>query len=766
MNGAQRYLLIAAFTCGLFLASEFVWAGSQAVVALPAMSGKKPVWTINIDPSGTNGNAYGSIKIQATSVTGPVVRDRTLRIEIYVNGYGEGQYDEHVTAYLKVPEGSAAVAESIEYPHRQFLNQCLVKVFEDGELLLTTNVNSGSRNNNNYEYESVGFLVIDSDMPLPTIRDQWRTKYHAKNSPFADKNNLPDVRALLTLFPSRASPPQSDLENIANDADLLTALDQIDAVNIVHPTELSSRWLALSNANFTIISREDLVALQKQQEPEFEALARWCVAGGTLIVYGGSQEELPAELDELLRTTPTKPTAPYKWSSPIPLDYQETVANLDNSRNRNVGMQPSQPAYNYTKPPENAPFRFRRHGFGNVVAWHGAKPFPGTVLNWGWLFNSIGSDRFLWTHRHGMSHKGENNDYWNFLVPGIGQTPVYSFMGMIGLFMLLIGPLNYYFLGRIKRLSLLLVTVPTVAFIFTFGLVFFAIFSDGFSSRARVRSFTVLENGRAAAMSRQMIFAAFVPSAGMEFPSDTAVYCLHHHPQDVATGYNQYYFQNDSEWNNGRLQLRRRYLASREQRQFMVLRSTACSAQLAVEELPAEKSLAPNAPGPAIRVTNRLGQPLPMCVLHGTNDEVYTIEDLKDKASVEIRPTPEAELQKFRLRWRAKLQENALEFPVGFNTNQFGSLSRRRWSPNYGNNQSGNYSQGNGVLEQGMFLADNITSLQQTYTTSNNKVITLSRKYFVVLSAPLTGDDQESLVPVGLPGVHILQQSHVVEGSW
>ena len=106
-----------------------------------------------------------------------------------------------------------------------------------------------------------------------------------------------------------------------------------------------------------------------------------------------------------------------------------------------------------------------------VVAMASPAPFPGTQFEWGWLLGTIGSKRILWYQRHGLSTALENPDFWKFLIPGVGLAPVGGFRVLITLFVIAIGPVNYFLLRRLKRLHLLLLTTPASAAVVTAAVV-------------------------------------------------------------------------------------------------------------------------------------------------------------------------------------------------------------------------------------------------------------------------------------------------------
>ncbi len=60
----------------------------------------------------------------------------------------------------------------------------------------------------------------------------------------------------------------------------------------------------------------------------------------------------------------------------------------------------------------------------------------------------------------GISLHEPNNDFWNFLIPGVGLVPVFQFQMLITLFMISPGPVNYYLLRHWGKLNLTVLTVP------------------------------------------------------------------------------------------------------------------------------------------------------------------------------------------------------------------------------------------------------------------------------------------------------------------
>jgi len=266
---------------------------------------------------------------------------------------------------------------------------------------------------------------------------------------------------------------------------------------------------------------------------------------------------------------------------------------------------------------------------GRVVAVAADEAFTGNRADWSWAFNCV-EDHWKWFERTGFSLQRTNADYWKFLIPGVGEAPIISFLLLVSLFAVAIGPINYLFLGRARRLYLLLLTVPVGAALVTISLFLFALFSDGLGMRLRVRSYTDLDQrtGRAAAWSRHSYYAGMAPSEGLVFPEDATVFPIVHEP--AATGSDRATLLI---W-DGNQQLRRGYLSSRTATQYMLCRATTTKNTLAVSETR-------NAGSPPT-IENRLATRIRYLLLRDSRGDYFAGQSIADQAKKELRPVEPA----------------------------------------------------------------------------------------------------------------------------
>lgn len=103
--------------------------------------------------------------------------------------------------------------------------------------------------------------------------------------------------------------------------------------------------------------------------------------------------------------------------------------------------------------------------------------------------------------------------------------PLRGLMILLVAFALVLGPVNFYWVRRRGRPLLLLLTVPGLSVAMSLGLLAYGVLSQGLDIKARVRSFSVLDqrDQRAVAAEARRILAGSSPGAGLRPEPGTAV---------------------------------------------------------------------------------------------------------------------------------------------------------------------------------------------------------------------------------------------------
>lgn len=396
-----------------------------------------------------------------------------------------------------------------------------------------------------------------------------------------------------------------------------TTLEDYQLVAI-HPRELATSWLDLTGIDVVTMSIDELQSLTTSHPETFRALKDWVYSGGSLWVCK-TQADLSTlpELNELLSLSDVDANSTeHGWRT------TDSVRAMSVSGVIDLGGKINVPALDTGQSIPRGPddlaitsvLRWRPVGFGSVAAIPNSLPQNGGP-EWTYILEEIRALPRSWTARHGISPYSGSEDYWNFMIPGVGLPPVILFEILITLFVILIGPINYLVLKRRRRLHLLVVTVPAVALVITTSLFVYALISDGLGTRVMARSFTYLDQrqNQAACWSRLSYYSGLAPSGGLNFSQDVAVYPLAAQSESfMPNGPTRSTFWGETQ------RLGTGWLASRTPMQLLTVRSRTSTYKLDITE---------NA-GSAPSARNLLGSPVLALVLCDSSGKIFAGEDI------------------------------------------------------------------------------------------------------------------------------------------
>lgn len=231
-----------------------------------------------------------------------------------------------------------------------------------------------------------------------------------------------------------------------------------------------------------------------------------------------------------------------------------------------------------------------------------------------------------WEMRYGLTPDGANPEFDRLLVMGVGRAPVTEFRVLISLFVLLIGPVNYWLLKRAKRLPMMVLTVPLAALATTAALFAYAVAADGFGTRVRAHSFTKLDQrtGEATCWSRLSYYSGLAPGKGLTMPADVAIYpILPSWAPDANMA-----DRREIIWGDQEAQLTQGWLYSRTPTQYLAVRARKSPRQLQVLDL-----------GDKLRVKNELGTKIRYLVVISAAGNAYEGEAIEQDGSTYLKPT-------------------------------------------------------------------------------------------------------------------------------
>jgi hypothetical protein len=112
-------------------------------------------------------------------------------------------------------------------------------------------------------------------------------------------------------------------------------------------------------------------------------------------------------------------------------------------------------------------------------------------------------------------------------IPGIEGVPARTYLAILILFGVLIGPVNYWWLRRRRQQVLIVLTVPLISAVFIALLAGYAVAGEGFGVHGRAVSLTWLDQSSRQAVTRaaaSLYAAGLTPSGGLRFSRDVAVF--------------------------------------------------------------------------------------------------------------------------------------------------------------------------------------------------------------------------------------------------
>jgi hypothetical protein len=346
-----------------------------------------------------------------------------------------------------------------------------------------------------------------------------------------------------------------------------------------------------------------------------------------------------------------------------------------------------------------------------------------------------------WNVRHGILPDDANIEFANLLVPGVGMAPVREFQVLITLFVLVIGPLNYWLLKRWKRLHLMILTVPLAAAAITLGLFAYAIASDGFETKVRSHSFTTLDQrtGEAACWARLSYYSGLAPGGGLTMPADVALF-------PIIPSWNEFSAQSyvrgerSLRWEGDEARLTRGWLRSRTPMQYLTIRSRKSPIKL--ELTPVRDRL---------RVKNDLGTQVEFVAVADGEGKFWSGEKLEVGKVAFLQPT---EKRNAASRFRKLVTTNSPQVPDALSgeNSRYQSMQRQQWRT------YGQYTAFAGEQSLAANLANEaVTSLAGL---SGGPELNLPPRSYVAV----TSNGPEVLY--GMDGADEEKSFHVIVGQW
>jgi hypothetical protein len=583
----------------------------------------------------------------------PVASDRQIRIEFHAGTWGYRSRSMTINQRLTIRRGQRAASSRGLFPQYQ-------------------------------DWQICGWeTVIDGGKDDELSFDQF---------PFSNQQMGYGVSAMLIAEGGTPWQSQSALQSLAN----------VTSPHVRKPDELPETWLEYSGYDIVAVDAALLPKIAAGVPRRREALARWLRSGGNLWVFdcGNDWQRLPG-VEATLQFREVEgsraddggadvdPGLPGGWRfAPLneraldPIEGALLLSGYDlgkpvekkpkSTLPTTAGEQVLQAiigAANQRQVTSKDFFAIREFGLGVVAAFRASSGNVATSDAATAVQQSVLSPRITATSRFGNKPDEANVEFNNWLIPGVGVAPVGMFQFLITLFALAIGPLNYWWLNRRKKLPLLLATIPATAAAVTFLLLAYGTLSDGLGTRVRARSLTLIDqkSGEATTWGRLSYFAGVKPRAGFTFPTDVAVYPILSN-WSVGRYGNARELERTMSW--GRSQrLTSGWLPSRTPTQY-----------LSIAARPSQKRLEIKPTANGVQVDNRLEVNVTHLVVQDRSGTLYWLEDLP---AGERKIAAKADALDVSGKIRQLFADNYPEYPPGAEPSVYGS-SYSGWAMSQG----------------------------------------------------------------------------------
>ncbi|MFG0265717.1 MAG: hypothetical protein ACF8AM_11300 [Rhodopirellula sp. JB055] len=325
------------------------------------------------------------------------------------------------------------------------------------------------------------------------------------------------------------------------------------AVQSHTPDELPLDWRSWLPFDAVVIHRQDYLRFQSEKPPWWKPFTQWIHGGGVVLIRGTQPDEvndtqqisdsastldaptidaLAKSAQQMLRTGAAEMSR--NWAQINAINQQinvmdeatrqslEAIENFRRSFASSDGNQSQATRLGTAKGMQVFPVEA---GVLVQLPAHGNDE-PIGVLDWRTTKSILGFHA-LRTLRRGADPMIGTQRFFEWMIPGVSQPPVYTFMGFLGLFVVLVGPVAYRKTTRSGRSYLMFLIAPVLAVATTVAMMGYGIIADGFGTRLRARQITwVNSNGDAMSRTRSTYFAGIRPSNGLQFPANASVTLL------------------------------------------------------------------------------------------------------------------------------------------------------------------------------------------------------------------------------------------------
>ncbi len=523
------------------------------IARAPAQTNLPKGWKIAVQPTGISGTGYRRARVTVTRMGTVPLKDDVKFLAVVTSNSFVGS--DHVTSTpIVVPAGVRSQQVDVYFPNvgNAYYGADVLHIEQDGNLRFDPNrdlwytVLGAPSSQFSWQGWLPSILIVN-----PTVVPQERTvRLHPQQRPISnettlslDEDRFPSIGTIAAWY------EQVNDQGVSNKKNP-TAYDALEntSLHAIPPKDLPQNWIGLLSADILLIPQSDLLSLPRNG-PQLEALRQWTAAGGTLVVsdcgaaFADAATILQALVGTQLRASvlqgrdawrvPGKKLQELKARSTDGnfADTEEifdpSLPGLFNMDSEELETQelwnqvPSSQTLQEATKKADCPLAARDFLAGQLWVIRD-DTFDWKLADWQLLIYAHASQGRSLNNR--LADGDLNRPIDGFAIADVGRPPIREFEFLIGLFLVVIGPVSYGILRSQRRLYLLFVTVPVLSFFACTTLLTYAFLSDGIQNRGRMRSYTTMDQstGRAVSFIRHSHYCGVQPPP-YNFAPQTAV---------------------------------------------------------------------------------------------------------------------------------------------------------------------------------------------------------------------------------------------------
>jgi len=604
------------------------------------------------------GDVPTTVQVVPSGGSFPARRTITVRISPAAKTTQPQGGDAFFDLPLELPEGASEVTRQFFLPKWSLGGSLEVSVLEDRRLI------------EGYQ----GRISGPAFYPGQAEAAWWESAEQRFGWIYDAKEPLPDPR----IFFATVAPELLNVRDIEADPTGFEFADTWRQFRALSTDELASDWRAFDVAEVWVIEsnvlRKWMTTKSAAISAAISALRDYLRCGGTLWILGATTQDEMRSWFELVPHEDAKATtlvSEVVRVANFAIDYEAFRANAYQpnvtSRNYIREYAIAQATGGFGRPNPGGPntlavdvqfdenlawyrvkelegsqqharpddFRMHRLALGRIVCCNLPDAVPGAPQQWR-TFVGLTESEMSETLRRAVDPCFGDRRFWDWIIPNVAQPPVYTFIGLLTVFVVVVGPLAYRKFTKLGRGYLMMFVAPLLALVTTLVMFIYGLVADGLSTSARVREVTWVgdQSGAAARYCRATYFAGVRPSEGMKVPSNAVL--LPYQLPDVSNWFEASQLDRsmiggiriEDDW----MRLDSGFLPSRQQKQFVTYRPVANVGLVGLKN--------GDDPGKA-RFKSGIGFDLRQGVARGADGAYYRFDELPANSEVRAISVPD-----------------------------------------------------------------------------------------------------------------------------